>query len=95
MHVCHILYNMQQCCEVIEIQVSEIRIYKRNCVLANARLSIQCTNRYRNLHISKIRFLFPVSLTIECKVGIAQFYLHMGFCADLLKKCCHQSLKIA
>jgi len=37
------------------------------------------------LHISKIRFLFPVSFTIEYKVGIAEFYLYMGFTADLLK----------
>jgi len=36
------------------------------------------------LHISKIRFLFPVSFTIEWKVGIAEFYLYMGFGADLL-----------
>jgi len=27
------------------------------------------------MHISKIRFLFPVSFTIEYKVGIAEFYL--------------------
>jgi len=39
----------------------------------------------RNLHISKIRFLFPVSFALEYKVGIADFYLHMGFAADLLK----------
>jgi len=37
------------------------------------------------LHISKIRFLFPVSFNIECKVGIGEFYLHIGFGADLLK----------
>jgi len=49
------------------------------------RGSIQCTNQNRNLHISKIGFLFPVSLTIEHKVGIAEFYLYMGFAADLLK----------
>jgi len=49
----------------------------------------------RNLHISKIRFLFPVSFTTEYKVGIAEFYLYMGFGADLLKKCGHQSLKSA
>jgi len=30
----------------------------------------------RNLHISKIRFLFPVSFTIEYRVGIAEFYLY-------------------
>jgi len=47
----------------------------------------QCTNRNRiqNLHISKIRFLFPISFTIEYKVGIAEFYLYMGFGAELLK----------
>jgi len=39
----------------------------------------------RNLHITKIRFLFPVSFTIEHKVGIAEFFLYMGFAADLLK----------
>jgi len=38
------------------------------------------------LDISKIRFLFPVSFTIERKVGIAECYLYMGFATDLLKK---------
>jgi len=47
------------------------------------------------LHISKIRFLLPVSFTIERKVSIAEFYLYMGFAADLLKKCGQQSLKTA
>ena len=42
-------------------------------------------SQIRNLHISKIRFLFPVSFTIEHKVGIAEFYLYVGFGADLLK----------
>ena len=37
------------------------------------------------LHISKIRFLFPVSFTIEYKVGIAEFYLCVRFGANLLK----------
>jgi len=37
------------------------------------------------LHISKILFLFLVSFTIEYKVGIAEFYLYMGFGTDLLK----------
>jgi len=41
-------------------------------------------NRIRNLHFSKIRFIFPVSITIY-KVGIAEFYMHTGFGADLLK----------
>ena len=39
----------------------------------------------RNLRISKIWFLFPVSLSIEYKVGTGEFYLYMGFAADLLK----------
>ena len=42
-------------------------------------------NHIRNSHISKILFLFLVSVTIEYKVGIAEFYLHMGFAADLSK----------
>ena len=42
-------------------------------------------NQIRNSHITKIRFLFPVSFTTEYKVGIAEFYLYMGFGADLLK----------
>ena len=29
--------------------------------------------------------VFPISFTIEYKVGIAEFYLYMGFGADLLK----------
>jgi len=37
------------------------------------------------LYIYKIRFLYPVSFTIEYKVGIAEFYLYMGFGVDLLK----------
>jgi len=37
------------------------------------------------LHISEILFLFLVSFTIEYKVGVAEFYLYMGFGADLLK----------
>jgi len=37
------------------------------------------------LHISKIQFLFPFSFTIGHKVGIAEFYLYMGFGADLWK----------
>ena len=41
-------------------------------------------NQIWNLHISKIRFLFPVLFTIEYKVGIAEFYLYMRFGADLL-----------
>jgi len=48
----------------------------------------------RNLHISKIRFLFPVSFTTEYKVGTAEFYLYMWFGIDLLK-CGDHSLKTA
>ena len=33
----------------------------------------------RNLHISRIRVLFPVSFNIEYKVCITDFYLYMGF----------------
>jgi len=32
-----------------------------------------------------MRFVFPVSFTIDYKVGIAEFYLYMRFRADLLK----------
>jgi len=46
------------------------------------------------LHISKIRLLFPVSFTIEYKVGIAQFYLYMGFGADLLKNVVTRAWKL-
>ena len=42
-------------------------------------------NQIHNSHISKIRFLFLVSVTIEYKVSIAEFYLYVRFCADLLK----------
>ena len=52
-------------------------------------------NQIRNSHISKIRFLFPVSFTVEHKVGFAEFYLYMGFAAHLSNKCGHQSLKTA
>jgi len=44
------------------------------------------------LHISKIRFLFPVSFAIEYKVRIAEFDMYMVFGANLLKKCGHQRL---
>jgi len=46
------------------------------------------------LHISKIRFLFPVSFTIEHKVGIVEFYLYMGFGADLLKNMVTRAWKL-
>jgi len=49
------------------------------------RGSIQCTNQNRILHLSKIRFLFPVLFTVEYKVGIVEFYQYMGFDAELLK----------
>ena len=43
-------------------------------------------SQIRNLHISKILFLFPVSFTIEHKVGIAEFYMYVGLIgAELLK----------
>jgi len=42
-------------------------------------------NQIRNLHISKILFLFPVLFAIEYKVGIVELYLYVGFGADLLK----------
>ena len=57
-------------------------INKHNCSIE--RGFIQCSNRNQNMHISKIRLLFLVSFTIEYKVGIAEFYLYMGFGADLL-----------
>jgi len=46
---------------------------------------IRNRNQIWNLHISKIQFLFPASFTIEYKVDIAEFFLYMGFGADLLK----------
>ena len=46
---------------------------------------IRNRTQLQNLHISKIRLLFPVSFTIEYKIGIAEFYLFMRFGADLLK----------
>jgi len=51
-------------------------------------------NEIRNLHISKIRFLFPVSFAIEYTVGIAEFYLYMGFGADLLKNMITRAWKL-
>ena len=45
---------------------------------------INCS-QIRNLHISKIRFVFPVSFAIEHKVGIAVFYPCVRFGADPLK----------
>jgi len=35
------------------------------------------------IYTSKILFLFPVSFTIEYKVGIAEFYVYMGFGAGV------------
>jgi len=46
------------------------------------------------LYISKILFLFPVSFTIEYKLGIAEFYLFMGFDADLLKNVVSRACKL-
>ena len=48
----------------------------------------------RNLHISEIRFLFPVSFTIEYNVDIAEFYLFMRFGADLLKNVVSRAWKL-
>jgi len=48
----------------------------------------------RNLHISKILFLFPVLLTTEHQVGIAEFYLYMGFADDLLKNVVTKAWKL-
>jgi len=58
------------------------------------RGSIQCTNQNRNLHVFKFRFLFPVSVTIEFKVGIAEFYLCVGFGAVLLKNVVTRAAKL-
>ena len=38
-----------------------------------------------NLHLSEVRFLFPVLLTTEYKVDVAQFLLDVEFCAVTLK----------
>jgi len=48
-----------------------------------------------NLHISKIQFLYPVSFTTEYKVGIAEFYLYMGFGADVLKNVVTRAWKLS
>jgi len=48
-----------------------------------------------NLHISEIWFLFPVSFAIEYKVRIAEFYLYMGFGADLLKNVVTRAWKLS
>ena len=45
----------------------------------------QCTDVNRNLHIRKIRFLFPVLFTVEYQLVIAEFSLYVGFGANLLK----------
>jgi len=42
-------------------------------------------NQNWNLHFSKIWFLFPVSVTTEYKVRIAEFYLYMGFGVEVFK----------
>ena len=60
----------------------------------NKRGSIQCTSQNRNLHISKILLLFPVSFTIEYIVSIAEFYLYMGFAADMLKNVVNRAWKL-
>ena len=55
---------------------------------------IPIRNQIWNLYISKILFLFPVSFTIEYKLGIAEFYLFMGFDADLLKNVVSRACKL-
>ena len=65
--------------------VSEIINRKYISDFRGVRIRILTIETESNLYISKIRFLFPVSFTIEYKVGIAEFYLHMGFAADLSK----------
>jgi len=51
-------------------------------------------NQIWNLHISKVRFLFLVSFTIEYKVGVAEFYLYVRFGADLLKNVVTRAWKL-
>ena len=51
-------------------------------------------NQIRNSNISKIRFLFPASVTIEYKIGIAEFDLYMAFGADLLKNVVTRAWKL-
>jgi len=51
-------------------------------------------NQIGNLHISKIRFLFPVSFTIEYKVGVAEFYLFVRFGDDLLQNVVARAWKL-
>ena len=58
------------------------------------RGSIQCTNQNRNLHLSKIWFLFPVSFTIEHSRHCRILSVH-GICCWSLERCAHQSLKTA
>jgi len=51
-------------------------------------------HRNQNLHISKTLFLSPVSFTVEYKVSIAEFYLCVGFGADLLKNVVTRAWKL-
>jgi len=46
------------------------------------------------LHISKIRFLFPVSFTIEYKIFVAEFYQYVRLGADLLKNVVTRAWKL-
>jgi len=46
------------------------------------------------LHISKIRFLFPLSFTVEYKVCIAEFHLYVRFDADPLKNVVTRAWKL-
>jgi len=56
-----------------------------NCFRFVSQIRVDATTFLSRLHISKTRFLFPVSITTEYKVGVPEFYLYMGFGADLLK----------
>ena len=72
------------------------QLFNKQALLCSVELgSIQCTNRNRHLHISKILFLLSVSFTIEYRVGIAELYLYMGLLVLICRKCAHQSLKTA
>jgi len=65
-----------------------IKIGKEFVDVVNYRSQIQ------HLHISKIQFQFPVSFTIEYKVGIAEFYPCVRFGADLLKNVVTRAWKL-
>ena len=63
------------------------QLFNKQALLCSIELgSIQCTNRNRHLHISKILFLLSVSFTIEYRVGIAELYLYMGLLVLICRK---------